>query len=96
MSVNQRFSNLLSSLGITQSELARKLSTSRQTVNNVAQGETQPSLKFITGLLNTYPSLDANWLLTGEGSMWKEGAGDHIHQSNVGAANSNRVNKQVE
>lgn len=54
------------------SELADKISVNRATVSHILSGRNKPSIDFLQKLLNNYPELNSNWLITGIGYMSKE------------------------
>lgn len=93
MSVGQRFKRIIDTSEITVQDFAKSISQSSQSIYNYIGGKTTPKVDIAEAVLKQYPNLNAHWLLTGEGNMWKEGTGDHIHQSNVGVRNRNEVNK---
>jgi len=55
--------------GLTSSELADTIGVQRSNVTHVLQGRNKPSFQFIEKLLQTYPELNAKWLLLGTGNM---------------------------
>lgn len=67
--VNQRIDYFLKSKDISQSEIAIKLSITKQTVNNWVSGNVQIPIKHIVSLLTEFETLNARWLLTGKGTM---------------------------
>lgn len=67
--VNQRVEIVLREKNISQSELSKKLSVSKQTVSNWVSGNVQIPLRHIVAILTGYDWLSARWLLTGKGSM---------------------------
>ncbi|KAF0198371.1 MAG: hypothetical protein FD166_1424 [Bacteroidetes bacterium] len=67
--VNQRVEILLREKEISQTEIAKKLSVSKQTVSNWISGNVQIPLRHIVSLLTEYDWINARWLLVGKGSM---------------------------
>lgn len=55
--------------GLSSSELADTIGVQRSNVTHVLQGRNKPSFPFIEKLLQTYPELNAKWLMLGSGSM---------------------------
>lgn len=45
---------------------------SQQTINNIFHERNDPSLPFISKFLNLVTDIDARWLITGKGSMYKQ------------------------
>lgn len=54
---------------LTAAELADKIGVQRSNVSHVLNGRNNPSSVFIEKLLQTFPELDARWLILGEGEM---------------------------
>ena len=51
------------------SELADNIGVNRATVSHILSGRNKPSIDFLEKLLNVYPDLNANWLITGIGHV---------------------------
>jgi transcriptional regulator with XRE-family HTH domain len=54
---------------ITSSELADFIGVQRSNVSHVLSGRNNPGSTFIEKLLQSYPELNARWLILGEGDM---------------------------
>ena len=55
--------------GLKSSEFADNIGVNRATISHIISGRNKPSIDFLRKLLNFYPELNSNWLITGEGSM---------------------------
>ena len=55
--------------GLKSSELADNIGVNRATISHILSGRNKPSIDFFQKLLNTYPDLNSNWLITGIGYM---------------------------
>ena len=51
------------------SQLADNIFANRATISHILSGRNKPSIDFLQKLLNNYPELNANWLITGVGYM---------------------------
>lgn len=58
---------------------ARDISISQVTLNNYMLGKRKPSLEVCTKILSAFPDISAEWLLRGEGSMYKSEADRHVN-----------------
>lgn len=58
---------------------ARDINISQVTLNNYMLGKRKPSLEVCTKILAAFPDISAEWLLRGEGSMYKSDAERHIN-----------------
>lgn len=86
MSVNQRIKILYESLNVKQKEFSESIKQNRATINNIVNNLSKPSYKVIEAIISTYPNLNANWLIAGDGPMWKEGSEEAIlEEANVKA-----------
>jgi transcriptional regulator with XRE-family HTH domain len=65
----QRISQLIKSKKITASQFADEIGVQRSSVSHVLSGRNKPSLDFVTKIILTYPEINSDWLLTGEGKM---------------------------
>src|SRR5271169_1471857 len=63
-------------LGLAQQELAAKLGVAVGTLNRYENDARDPSPSVLQALAQLDRSIDAGWLLTGEGSMLREVEGD--------------------
>jgi transcriptional regulator with XRE-family HTH domain len=66
----ERISRLIKSQKISASQFADEIGVQRSSVSHVLSGRNKPSLDFITKIINSYPDVNSDWLLTGKGNMW--------------------------
>ena len=92
--INQRIKH------ITQSEkfssvngLAKHIGIAQTTLNNCVNGNKEPRATLLVSILTGLPNLSAEWLMRGEGSMWrtveggtKQAAGSNTVQVGHGAS----------
>ena len=69
MNENQRFAQYLRYKGIRQQEVANKFDVSRQYISAIISGRDSMSMNFVKKILDIFPDLNADWLLTGRGEM---------------------------
>lgn len=55
--------------GISSSELADSIGVQRSNVTHVLHGRNKPSFQFISKMLETYPEVNAKWLIMGTENM---------------------------
>jgi len=65
-----RLRKWMESEGLRSSELADNIGVNRATISHILSGRNKPSIDFFQKLLNTYPGLNSNWLITGIGYMY--------------------------
>ena len=64
------------------SELAKNIGVNRATISHILSGRNKPSIDFLEKLLHVYPNINANWLITGVGSINLEDS-DSISERNL-------------
>lgn len=70
--VSERFNALLKALNLSVPDLARKLGYERSDkLYNISKGKYLPSFEIMFDITMKFVSINANWLLTGEGSMFR-------------------------
>ena len=89
MLIQERLQLILKMHNLTPSAFADQIGVQRSNVSHVISGRNKPSLDFLEKILNTYPRVNANWLITGV--MPKEG----LSNAN-GVDQKTSVHKQVE
>jgi len=67
--MNTRIRQFMEYKGITPSELADAIGVQRSNITHVLHGRNKPGFQFITKILETFPEINAKWLITGEGKM---------------------------
>jgi transcriptional regulator with XRE-family HTH domain len=71
MDVSLRIKEFCDRKNIKQIELVDRGIGAKQTVNNIFKSKQKPSYDFILKLLTEYNEIDARWLITGEGEMFR-------------------------
>ena len=67
----ERLKNWMESESLKPSVLADAIGVNRATISHILSGRNKPSIDFLEKLLNTYPDINANWLISGIGYMQK-------------------------
>ena len=65
-----RLKKWMESEGLKSSAFADNIGVNRATISHILSGRNKPSIDFFQKLLNTYPDLNSNWLITGIGYMY--------------------------
>jgi transcriptional regulator with XRE-family HTH domain len=71
LSICERFFQILDYYGDTRYKFSKESGISEAVLSNIYQKKNPPKVEVIWLLLNKYKEIDANWLLTGTGSMTK-------------------------
>jgi transcriptional regulator with XRE-family HTH domain len=69
LSINQRIFKFIDYLKLTRYKFSKNTGISESVLLNIHKAKNKPSVDLLEKILNTYPVLNSNWLLTGEGSM---------------------------
>ena len=70
--MNKRLEQFLAAENISQAPFADEIHVARASVSHILAGRNKPSYDFITGMLEQFPRLNPEWLLTGRGKMYKD------------------------
>lgn len=73
MDILDRIKAIITTEGITVASFARKIGMGDQVIRNiVVQRRNNPSFEVLYKIIEAYPMISAEWLLTGRGAMKKE------------------------
>ncbi|GAB3761527.1 hypothetical protein [Spirosoma pomorum] len=57
---------------MTNNSFAKSINKSSSTINYIVEGKTKPGYELLEGIVTTYPAVNAEWLMKGEGDMMKQ------------------------
>jgi len=66
-----RIRTILNREDISASKLAEKMGIQRSSISHILSERNKPSLEFIQKVLDAYPNINSEWLLTGKGGYLK-------------------------
>lgn len=69
--MNDRLQQFLTAENINQAQFADSIGVARASVSHILAGRNKPGYDFIQNMLKRYPDLNVEWLLTGQGKMYK-------------------------
>lgn len=69
--IGQRITEIRKALGFSQNELSRKLQFNQGNFSKLESGAVKPSYEFLERLLDTFPEINVNYLMLGEGDALK-------------------------
>lgn len=69
--MRNRIKLIMESENMTPARFADKLHIGRAVVSHILNGRNNPSLDVITRILTQMPNINSDWLLTGNGEMYK-------------------------
>lgn len=71
MHISERLQKVLSLISISVTQLSEKIGVVQTTLNRQLNGESRIPVATIEAILQYYPDISGDWLLTGKGSMLK-------------------------
>ena len=70
--MHERLKNWMEKEDLKSSTLADSIGVNRATISHILSGRNKPSIDLLEKLLNAYPNINANWLISGIGYMQKK------------------------
>lgn len=67
-----RILKLIHKKGLTASKFAEEIGVQRSSISHILSGRNKPSLDLVLKILEKYPTINTDWLLTGKGEMVTE------------------------
>ena len=65
MLINDRIRLILKANNLTSSEFADRIGVKRSNLSHVLSGRNKPGLEFLAKVIESFPNVNASWLLTG-------------------------------
>ncbi|MCF6183204.1 MAG: helix-turn-helix domain-containing protein [Bacteroidales bacterium] len=72
MTVNERIGLLIDKMDYNFSSFSRKTGINQSAISKTVNGRNNPSFDFLEKILNAFPIVNAEWLMTGKGNMFKQ------------------------
>jgi len=69
--MKERIQAIINKEGITPSRFADIIGVQRSGISHILSGRNKPSLDFLNKVLIHYPHISGDWLITGNGEMFK-------------------------
>ncbi|MGM9747567.1 MAG: helix-turn-helix domain-containing protein [Candidatus Cryptobacteroides sp.] len=70
--MNTRLEQFIRAENLSQASFADSINVARASISHILAGRNKPGYDFICNLMNRYPRLNIEWLLTGKGKMYKD------------------------
>jgi transcriptional regulator with XRE-family HTH domain len=67
--MKDRILQFLNEKTFSSTKLADSINVQRSSISHILSGRNKPSFDFIQKLLNKFPEINAQWLITGKGNM---------------------------
>ena len=76
--MKDQIKEILQRKNLTSAQFADLIGVQRSSISHILSGRNKPGFDFIQKIILSYPDINAEWLITGEGTMFKgkESEGD--------------------
>ena len=99
--MNRRFQTILDLENLSPAQLADRLGVQRSGISHILSGRNKPSFELLQRVVQSFPEISAEWLITGNGKPLKEqnlaaasGAASSIASSATSGATSGAANSR--
>ena len=99
----ERIRSILLSKNLNAAQFADQIGVQRSSISHVLSGRNKPSLEFIQKILKTYPDINSDWLISGNGeiiqkldsstSLFDNSEKDEVIGGNIGKMRPESVKK---
>ncbi len=77
--MKERLLKILKQYNLTSTRFADELGVQRSGISHILSGRNQPSYDFIVKLMKQYPEINPDWLIMGNGNMFRTAANEKIN-----------------
>lgn len=70
--MKDRIQKIISAENLTASKFADIIAVQRSSISHLVAGRNQPSLDIVKKILKSFPKINSDWLIFGEGNMYKD------------------------
>jgi transcriptional regulator with XRE-family HTH domain len=67
--MEKRFQKWLDSKDLSATQLSNNINVSRAAISHILTGRNKPSIDILDKILNKYPNINLNWLVSGIGNI---------------------------
>ena len=71
MTEKERIEQVIKSMNLTARQFAAEIRVQPGTISNMMAGRNNPSLEVMKRIMERYPTLNPEWLILGNGEMWR-------------------------
>jgi hypothetical protein len=69
--INKRIEDLIKALKLNRNQFALAIKKNPTVLHNIIEGRNYPGYVFLRNIIEAFPAVSAEWLLTGKGEMFK-------------------------
>lgn len=82
--MKDRISKILREEGMTAAKFADEIGVQASSISHIISGRNKPSSDFLVKLLERFRGINAEWLMTGKGEMYKSDSSPRLQTSSTG------------
>lgn len=71
MNERERIEQVMKELGLSARQFSEQIHVQPATISNMMSGRNNPSLDVMKRIMSRYPTLNPEWLILGNGDMWR-------------------------
>jgi transcriptional regulator with XRE-family HTH domain len=71
MNERERIEQVMKALGLSARQFSEQINVQPATISNMMSRRNNPSLDVMKRILSRYPTLNPEWLILGNGEMWR-------------------------
>lgn len=101
--IGERFKKIIETENMNAFSFSKRIGVSNTAIAKIIKGESKPGYDVMESVLQEFPNLNTDWLMNGNGEMWKEVVGsdnrpDNYLQSHLKNLEEqfSRLNQQLE
>lgn len=89
--MKERIEKIMLNENMTSAQFADRIGINRGTLNHVLNGRNKPSLDVVSRIIESLDYINTDWLLKGEGDMYKPGTDISAWQNNASLFDENDI-----
>ena len=93
MSISNRIALIIKNQQLTNSAFADKIGVQRSNISHILSGRSKPGLDFLEKVLETFPRVNAEWLVTGK--VKQEAVSEMTPQATTSLFDENKTIEKV-
>ncbi len=90
--MKDRIKLIMEKENLPPAKFADKLQVNRAVISHILNGRNNPSLDVVTKILGEMDYINAEWLISGSGDMYKEGYNPHSRSASPDLLNQDHLN----
>ncbi len=89
--MKDRVAQILQAEGLSSRKFAEKVGFQPSAISHILAGRNKPGYELIKAIMTSFPAVDPDWLITGQGQMYRQNRAMHGSQPNSWQADGSQV-----